>query len=419
MSRKSPYVIELSQEERRTLEERAAKYTLPYRDVVRARIVLMAAEGLRNDEIAARLSTRREVVSKWRKRFAERRLAGLEELPRRGRPAVFPPQTIVEVKAIACELPATLGLPFSRLSVADIRAAAIERGVVAEVSGTTIWRWLHADAIRPWCHRSWIFPRDPDFEPKAARVLDLYARTWEGSTLGSDEYVLSADEKTQLQALARRHPGRPPQPGACRRVEHEYRRCGTLAYLAAWDVHQARLFGRVESTTGIAPFGRLVDQVMSLEPYCSARQVFWIVDNGSSHRGRASVERLARAYPNLVLVHLPIHASWLNQVEIYFSVLQRTPRPPGRVPRALHRCPLRGDAGAGLPGRPHHPAQLHPTLSRTPPGTGGPLRDAAGPADPSGLGPPRHPRPRRRSHASLPLRVRPRVLPGPTSTPRW
>ena len=90
MSRRSPYVIELDDEERRILEGRAARYTLPYRDVVRARLVLLAAEGLRNDQIASRLSARREVVSKWRKRFAEQRLAGLEELPRRGRPAVFP-----------------------------------------------------------------------------------------------------------------------------------------------------------------------------------------------------------------------------------------------------------------------------------------------------------------------------------------
>jgi hypothetical protein len=230
---------------------------------------------------------------------------------------------VVEVKAIACELPAALGVPFSRLSVADIRAVAIARGVTAEISGTTIWRWLAADAIRPWCHRSCILPRDPDFEVKAGRVLDLYARVWEGAALTPDEYVISADEKAQLQALARCHPGTPPRPGACRRVEHEYERRGTLAYLAAWDVHRARLFGRTEQTTGIAPFGRLVDQVMTAEPYASARRVFWIVDNGCSHRGTASVERLAAAYPNLVLVHLPIHASWLNQVEVYFSVVQR------------------------------------------------------------------------------------------------
>lgn len=230
---------------------------------------------------------------------------------------------VVEIKAIACELPAALGLPFSRLSCADIRAVALERGVVAQISGTTIWRWLCADAIRPWCVRSWIFPRDPDFEAKAGRVLDLYARRWQGRRLRLDEHVICADEKTGLQVLARCHPGTPPGPGRARRVEHEYERRGTLAYLAAWDVHRARLFGRTEPTTGLAPFGRLVDQVMAAAPYRKARRVFWVVDNGSSHRGQASVERLAAAYPNLVLVHLPIHASWLNQVEVYFSVVQR------------------------------------------------------------------------------------------------
>ena len=107
------------------------------------------------------------------------------------------------------------------------------------------------------------------------------------------------------------------------RVEHEYERGGALAYLAAWDVHQARLFGRCEPTTGIAPFGRLVDQVMTTEEYASARRVFWVVDNGSSHRGRASIDRLQGAWSNLTLVHLPVHASWLNQIEIYFSIVQR------------------------------------------------------------------------------------------------
>jgi DDE superfamily endonuclease len=107
------------------------------------------------------------------------------------------------------------------------------------------------------------------------------------------------------------------------RREFDYRRGGTLAYLAAWDVHHARLFGRCEAKTGIEPFGRLVEQVMTTEPYTSARRVFWIVDNGSSHAGQASIDRLESAYRNLRLIHLPIHASWLNQIEIYFSILQR------------------------------------------------------------------------------------------------
>jgi hypothetical protein len=107
------------------------------------------------------------------------------------------------------------------------------------------------------------------------------------------------------------------------RYEFEYRRGGTLAYLAAWDVHHANLFDRVEPKTGIEPFGGLVERVMSAEPYASARRVFWVVDNGSSHAGRASIERLEGAYENLRLIHLPVHASWLNQIELYFSIVQR------------------------------------------------------------------------------------------------
>ena len=107
------------------------------------------------------------------------------------------------------------------------------------------------------------------------------------------------------------------------RVEHEYRRAGSLAYLAAWDVRRAKLFGRCEPTTGIVPFGNLIEQVMTQEPYVSATRVFWILDNGSSHRGAAAVERLETAWPTLRVIHLPVHASWLNQIEIYFSILQR------------------------------------------------------------------------------------------------
>ena len=107
------------------------------------------------------------------------------------------------------------------------------------------------------------------------------------------------------------------------RVEHEYARGGALAYLAAWDVRRGGVIGRCEATTGIAPFDRLVDQVMAREPYRAAPRVFWVVDNGSSHRGDVACQRLRGRYPNLILVHLPVHASWLNQVELYFSIVQR------------------------------------------------------------------------------------------------
>jgi DDE superfamily endonuclease len=243
----------------------------------------------------------------------------------------FPPAQVAEIKALACELPAESGRPLSRWSAAELAAQAVQRGIVCSISGQTVWRYLAQDAIRPWAWRSWIFPRDPNFAEKAGRVLDLYQRRWEGKLLHPGDYVISADEKSQLQALLARHQLIAPSPGRPGLREFEYTRHGTMAYLAALDVHdpQRGLFGRCEPKTGIKPFGRLVEQVMTAEPYASAQRVFWIVDNGCSHCGKRSVDRLQNAWPNLVLVHLPVHASWLNQIEIYFSILQRkalTPR---------------------------------------------------------------------------------------------
>ncbi len=243
--------------------------------------------------------------------------------PEAGDRLAFPPSVIVEVKARACELPARLGLPLARFSLTDIRNEVLAQGIVAEISGSTLWRWLTSDAIRPWRHRSWIFPRDPEFLKKASPVLDLYEGVWQGKPLGPKEFVLSADEKTSIQARVRKHRTLPPGAGRPIYVEHEYERGGALNYLAAWDVHRASIFGRCEPKTGIASFDRLVHQVMTQQPYRSAERVFWVVDNCSSHRGQKASERLKANWPNAVLTHLPIHASWLNQIEIYFSILQR------------------------------------------------------------------------------------------------
>src|SRR5438128_8846959 len=248
---------------------------------------------------------------------------GWRSSPAAGAPPAFPPSVVVEVKALACELPARRGVPLARWSLAELRREVIAQGLVAQISGATLWRWLSQDALRPWRHRSWIFPRDPAFAVKAERILELYAGRWDGVPLGPREYVLSADEKTSVQARLRIHPSLAPAPGRPMYVEHEYERGGAWAYLAAWDVHRAKVFGRCEATTGIAPFGRLVAQVMTQEPYRSARRVFWVVDNGSSHRGERARARLRAAVPRLVLVHTPVHASWLNQIEIYFSIVQR------------------------------------------------------------------------------------------------
>ena len=223
---------------------------------------------------------------------------------------------------MACEVIAKTKLPLSRQSLADLVARA-QTTLGKKISRSTVWRMLHEAAIKPWQHESWLFPRDLRFAEKAGPIMDLYAGIWEGKPLGPNDFVLSMDEKTSIQARGRRHEEMPPEPEQTRRIEAEYKRNGALQYLAAWDVRRGIVLGRCEAKTGIKPFGLLVDQVLEQEPYAKAERLFFIVDNGSSHRGKASVDRMRRRDKRIILLHTPIHASWVNQVEIYFSIIQR------------------------------------------------------------------------------------------------
>jgi hypothetical protein len=215
-----------------------------------------------------------------------------------------------------------------------------------------------AEALKPWQYQSWIFIRDPNFAVKATRVLDLYARTFNGIPLGADEYVISSDEKTSIQARCRCHPTLAPGTARMMRVNHEYDRGGALAYLAAYDVGQARVFSHCSAKTGIVPFMTLVEKVMTQEPYASAKPVFWVLDNSSSHRGQAAIDRLAKRFPNAVMVHTPVHASWLNQVEIFFSIVQRKSSHPTTSP-ALTKSKTGSPPSTGS-------RQAHPGVRGTP-----------------------------------------------------
>ncbi|HEV2638988.1 MAG TPA: IS630 family transposase [Actinocrinis sp.] len=315
--------VALTAADRHRLKKMAYGHKTPYRDRQRATIVMLAARGRSNSQIAGHTRTHVDTVRLWRDRFAAQGMAGLADRKRSGRPRSFTPVQIAEVKALACQLPADAGVPLARWSCPELARQAAADGMVESVSASTVRRRPAQDALKPWQHQSWIFIRDPHFATTGARVLDLYGRVFDGTALGEDEYVLSADEKTSIQARCRCHPTLAPGQARAMRINHEYDRAGATAYLAAWHVHRGKVFGRCEPTTGIAPFHALVNQVMAHEPYAGAKRVFWVVDNGSSHRGKASVDRMAKQWPNAVLVHTPVHASWLNQIEIYFSVVQR------------------------------------------------------------------------------------------------
>ncbi|MFC7980230.1 IS630 family transposase [Streptomyces cinereoruber] len=316
-----PIVLRAAERER--LKKMAYGHKSEYRLRMRAQVVLHAARGRSNARIARETGLHLDTVRCWRGRFAEHGLGGLSDRERSGRPPSFTALQVAQVKALACRLPAESGVPLARWSCPELAREVVARAIAGSVSASTVRRWLADDALKPWQHRSWIFITDPDFRVKAERVLGLYARIWQGIELGDDEYVISADEKTSIQARCRCHPTLAPGQARAMRVNHTYGRGGALAYLAAYDVHAAKVFGRTGPRTGIDPFMNLVAQVMSIEPYASAKRVFWIVDNGSSHRGQKAADRLTAAFPNAVMVYTPVHASWLNQVEIYFSVVQR------------------------------------------------------------------------------------------------
>ena len=283
--------------------------------------LLHAEPRLSHGQAAVRVGMQAISVRRWRQRWASGEFS-LEDRSGRGRKAVFSPVERALVQAIACEVIFETERPLSRQSLADLTSRA-RTALRRPISRATVWRILHTADLKPWRFEYWIFPRDPQFVAKAAVILDLYAGFWQGSPLTAKDCIVSSDEKTSIQARLRCHRGLPPAPGRPRRVEFEYDRGGALQYLAGWDVRRGHVTGRCEPHTGIEPFGRLVAQVMAQEPYCSAERVFWVVDNGSSHRGAASIKRLRKAHPNAILVHTPIHASWLNQVEIYFAQIQR------------------------------------------------------------------------------------------------
>ncbi|MFB9579549.1 IS630 family transposase [Streptomyces yanii] len=247
-------LVALTASERKRLKTMAYGHKTEHRLRQRAQVVLHAARGRSNARIARETGLHLDTVRTWRGRFAENRLPALSDRKRSGRPASFTPLQTAQVKALACQLPAESGTPLSRWSSPELAREVVARAIAGAISASTVRRWLKQDALKPWQYQSWIFITDPAFRPRAERVLDLYARIWNGEALGADEYVISADEKTSVQARCRCHPTLAPGQARAMRVNHTYGRGGALAYLAAYDVHHAKIFGRCEPRTGIAPF---------------------------------------------------------------------------------------------------------------------------------------------------------------------
>jgi putative transposase len=303
MPRRAPQIA-LTDEERMYLENTVRAPSAAQRDVLRARIVLLAAEGQRNEQIQDRLGVSKPVVIKWRRRFAVGRLAGLADEAGRGRKRKYDTETRHRIAATACNTPpASVGTHWS------VRTLARHLGVGTRV----VQAVLSAEAIQPHRFRYWKDSPDPEFEPKMLAVVGLYLRPPQNAV------VLSVDEKTSIQALDRTQPRLRMKPHRIERLSHEYKRHGTASLLASLEVHSGQVRAesilRNDSTTFIRFLRRL------LQAYPD-KDLYLIADNGSSHRSKKTLAWVAK-HKRLHLTFTPTHASWLNQIEIWFGILTR------------------------------------------------------------------------------------------------
>jgi transposase len=306
-----PAAVHLEAEARSALERVARAATSHQRDALRARIVLAAGEGESTSEMAKRLGVSVDAVSKWRGRFARQGLEGLHDEPRSGRPARLTPLERCEIMALACEPPpqedGLNGWTLDRLH------AEVHRRGIATISRSRLHELLGQADLRPHKHEMWLHSRDPQFREKVSDVLALYLHPPEGET------VLCIDEKTGMQALERKNPDRPAQPGRRARREFEYIRHGTQSLIASFDVRTGEVVERCGAT-------RTGDDLESFMEVLAARttgivHVIW--DNLNIHHGTRWGSFNARHGNRFRFHYTPLHASWLNQIELWLGILQR------------------------------------------------------------------------------------------------
>jgi len=313
----SPTPLVLTDEQRGELEGLVRRPTTAQRAVERALIVMLAAEGLGQGTIASRLGLRRNTVRKWIRRFAQRGLEGLADRERPGRPRRISAEARCLVIATACQEPAEHDLPgHSSWSARLLAQALIASGRVAAISARSVQRILEAAAIKPHRCTYWKQPIDPDFKTKMAPIIDLYLNP------PSDGPVVCADEKTCIQALGRRFPDRlPRRPGELRHRSVEYVRHGTRCLTAALFVHTGKIVGMVTPRRPKEVFVAFLDLLHeSVEP---GQVIHLVLDNLNTHRGPHITDWVAAHPGRLKIYYLPFHASWLNQIELWFNTLQR------------------------------------------------------------------------------------------------
>jgi transposase len=337
-----PVAIKLVADEREALERLVRTATAPQRDVLRARIVLLAAEGHANATIAEMLGVDENTVGKWRRRFAASRIAGLRDEPRSGRPPKFTARQKTRVLKKATMRPRDHGVPFSHWDSASLSRLAVESGITESIHPTTVWRWLNEADIKPHRVEYWLRSEDPDFEERSQDVIGVYLAAPRRAKRGI--VTFSIDEKTSIQARERVRPDLPVTRGVAQRIEHEYQRHGTLCLTAGLNVATGEVQGLLTPDRPAPVFARFLADLIESVP--DAKKIHIVADNLNTHLhheacavvaaasdisydpGRYDkmdkrAEFLASGRHRVVFHFTPKHASWLNQIEIWFSVLAR------------------------------------------------------------------------------------------------
>ena len=291
------------------MEARIRCGTVEARVSERARLVLMAAEGVSNRDIGAAIGMHYNQVAVWRRRYAAGGLAGLVDGERSGRPPVYGHDDVLLLVKTVTEPPPNAA---TRWTMEAIAGRLNEHGV--SISPSQVWRICRGLDLKPWQTESWMTSQDPEFWAKAADVCGLYLNPPDNAL------VWSVDEKTGMQAKSRVHPTRPAIPGTPQRREFEYRRHGTAVLFAGLNVHDGDVAGWVTDSTRTENFVAFLADLDAQTP--AGMQLHCIVDNLSAHFTPA-VEAFLEERRHIFLHNTPTHASWLNQVELFFSILER------------------------------------------------------------------------------------------------
>jgi transposase len=234
-------------------------------------------------------------------------------------PPLFPPQVALHAVKLACERPDTCGRSLCLWDCHEIARQLIREAITPAISGESVRRILASHRLKPWRKRMWLspkVPRDAVFAATVRRIADLYTRR-----LLPHERVICADEHTSLQPRPRLHPTRPARPGQPTQVEHEYKRCGALNLLAAIDTRTGQVWGEIAERKRQVEFLALLEQIET-DLSESVTRVYLVVDNVRMHTGKQVLAWLEQ-HPRFELVHPPVHCSWMNQIEQWFSILVR------------------------------------------------------------------------------------------------